>query len=102
MSEYKRFTRKVNGRYVQYSITGCYNDMNGKGDYTTGDSVEKFAELEDKIESGQLVELPFLIKVSSKYAVIVDRDKDGRLHKTHTYNIAEAEAYLIELQEGKK
>lgn len=60
---YKRFTELKtynNGKkmYVQYSVSGCYNDMNRKGDYTTGDSVDRLAELEDKIMDGRLVELP--------------------------------------------
>ena len=60
---YKRFTELKtynNGKkmYVQYSVSGCYNDMNRKGDYTTGDSVDRLAELEDKIENGTLVESP--------------------------------------------
>ena len=65
MSDYKRFTEfkpyrqdASKGRYIQYCVTGCYNDMNHKGDYTTGESVDRLAELEDKIEQGTLIELP--------------------------------------------
>ena len=58
MSERKRFTELKNGRYVQYRVTGCYNDCDCKGDYTTGASVDRLAELEDKIEQGTLIELP--------------------------------------------
>lgn len=63
MENFKRFTELKtypNGKkgYIQYSVSGCYNDMNCKGDYTTGESVDRFAELEDKMENGTLVELP--------------------------------------------
>lgn len=62
---YERFTEfkpykqgESKGRYVQYCVTGCYNDMNRKGDYTTGASVDRLAELKNKIERGTLIELP--------------------------------------------
>ena len=61
----KRFTEfkpyrqgESEGRYVQYAVTGCGNDSDRKGDYTTGASVDRLAELEDKIEKGTLIELP--------------------------------------------
>lgn len=74
---YKRFTELKtynNGKkmYVQYSVSGCYNDMNRKGDYTTGDSVDRLAELEDKIEDGTLVFIdePFYSKCNNSWAVV--------------------------------
>lgn len=67
---------------------------------------EELAEL--KAENERLkkrlentVVLPCLINVSSKYAVIVDRDKNGQLYKTHSYPKQAAEARLKELQEVK-
>ena len=89
---YKRLTKK--GGYTK--------DLDLKQELGYSYIYTRLSELENKIMDGTLIELPFLIKVSSKYAVIVDRDKDGRLHKTHTYNIAEAESKLKELQETQK
>ena len=89
---YKRLTKK--GGYTK--------DLDLKQELGYSYIYTRLSELENKIMDGTLIELPFLIKVSSKYAVIVDRDKDGRLHKTHTYNIAEAESKLKELQEKQK
>lgn len=91
MSEYKRLTKQKWSNGIDLTQELGYSHI-----------YKRLHELEDKIMDGTLIELPFLIKVSSKYAVIVDRDKDGRLHKTHTYNIAEAESKLKELQEGRK
>lgn len=76
---HKRFTELkeyANGQksYVQYSVTGCYNDMNRKGDYTTGASVDRLGELEDKIEKGTLIELP--CKVGD--TIFVPWEYDGR------------------------
>lgn len=74
---YKRFTELKtynNGKkmYVQYSVSGCYNDMNRKGDYTTGDSVDRLAELEDKIENGTLIELPCNCKIGDLVYGVAD------------------------------
>ena len=50
MSEYKRLTVKNVGIYTQI-----------KDDYSTFDCLRRLAELEDKIENGTLVELPFVV-----------------------------------------
>ena len=50
MSEYQRLTVKNVGRYTQI-----------KDDYSTFDCLRRLAELEDKIENGTLVELPFVV-----------------------------------------
>lgn len=104
MSGYKRLTNKDwKENYDIFEDVCCDTCAEDCGECERNfNALVRLAEIEDKIENGTLIELPFLIKVSSKYAVIVDRDKDGRLHKTHTYNIAEAEVRLKELQDGKK
>lgn len=57
-TELKTYHSNYKG-YVQYSVSGCYNDMNCRGDYTTGDSVDRFAELENKLEDGTLIDVRF-------------------------------------------
>ena len=125
---YKRFTELKtynNGKkmYVQYSVIGCYNDMNRKGDYTTGDSVDRLAELEDKIENGTLLEV---LKVGDTATAIIDtlaydnslqkvkieglayivKDENGDMTFQHISRIfpneKEAEAKLKELQADKQ
>ncbi len=91
-----RFTELVNGLYIQRKISGCYNDMNGKGDYTTGRSVDRLAELEDKLESGQLVELP--CKVGDLiYIVYLDDDYEYKIAKTECigFNIRRGDIDII-------
>ena len=62
MSEYKRLTRKdENGRWVaEAGFYGIYLDnVQPKcKDMIYGDVINRLAELEDKIESGELAELP--------------------------------------------
>lgn len=63
----------------------------------------RLAELEDKLENGQLVELPCLVNtLSPKYKVIVYRGKDGALYKTHQFETREAETRLKELRDKLK
>ena len=84
----KRFTEFHDGKYKLYGIGGCYNDMNCKGDYTVGKGVEHFAELEDKIENGTLVELPVPFGTelyflhSHEYA---DRPTSPTIHSTNKW-----------------
>ena len=134
---YKRLTELKtysNGKkmYVQYSVSGCYNDMNRKGDYTTGDSVDRLAELEDKIMDGRLVELPckvgdkvyevfkehkppFIQETTIEKIVITEKGFKLRLSRNSVYETAisslgrtifltesEAKAKLKELQEKQK
>lgn len=72
----KRFTEfkpyrqgESEGRYVQYAVTGCGNDSDHKGDYTTGASVDRLAELEDKIEQGTLKEEKTCKNISEMHPV---------------------------------
>lgn len=60
---------------------------------------KQIAELTNRLENAVL--LPCLINVSSEYAVIVDRDKNGQLYKTHTYPKQAAEVRLKELEEER-
>lgn len=64
MSEYKRFTEKRNGKNVIPLLNSvCGVDLpkwtiakeSDIRQYLSGDAVDKFAELEDKIENGLLV-----------------------------------------------
>lgn len=48
------------------------------------------------------VELPFLIHVSNKYALIVFRDGYGKISKTYTMEIREAEERLKKMKEQKQ
>lgn len=67
--------------------------------YINSPIVDRLAELEDKIEDGTLVELPCIVStLSPKYVVIVFRGKDGKLYKTHSFDIKDAEAKLKELK----
>ena len=60
MSEYKRLTRKDDkGRWVaEAGRYGVYLDSETHADMMHGNIVDRLAELENKIESGELVELP--------------------------------------------
>lgn len=65
MSEYKRLTRKdQKGRWIaDANHFGLYIDTTGQTRYgdvevVYGDVINRLAELENKIESGELVELP--------------------------------------------
>lgn len=49
-------------------------------------------------ELKQSAKLPCMIKVSSKYAVVIDRDASGNLYKTHSMDIASAKTRLKELE----
>ena len=93
MSDYKRFTEfkpyrqdASKGRYIQYCVTGCYNDMNHKGDYTTGESVDRLAELENGIEQGYIKILP--VRAGDKIYVVPSKASYGinRMHKTFKEN----------------
>ena len=93
MSDYKRFTEfkpyrqdASKGRYIQYCVTGCYNDMNHKGDYTTGESVDRLAELENGIEQGYIKILP--VRIGDKIYVVPSKACYGinRMHKTFKEN----------------
>ncbi|MBQ3047086.1 MAG: hypothetical protein II988_07315 [Clostridia bacterium] len=79
MENFKRFTELKtypNGKegYIQYSVSGCYNDMNCKGDYTTGESVDRLAELENKIENKTLIDLPCKVDDVFYYANILTNE----------------------------
>ena len=58
MSEYKRLTRKdEKGRWVaKAGFYGVYLDDNTNTDMMHGELVDRLSELEDKIESGELIE----------------------------------------------
>lgn len=77
MSEYKRFTKKdkyghwytdtkindrfmwsINGKIWERDLTHCAFD---------GEAIDRLAELEDKIENGQLVEIP---DITHKFAIV--------------------------------
>lgn len=50
---FKQIPHKINKNIIKGIYTIC-NDMDGQGDYIKGDIVDKIAELEDKIESGEI------------------------------------------------
>lgn len=52
---FKQIPHKINRNIIRGAHTIC-NDMDGQGDYIVGDIVDKIADLEDKIESGELVD----------------------------------------------
>ena len=60
MNEYKRLTRQnAKGEWVANAgHYGVYLDPETHADMIYGDIVNRLAELENKIESGELVELP--------------------------------------------
>lgn len=60
------------------------------------------AESEPVRNDVDVVELPFLIHVSSKYAIIIFRDEYGKISKTYTMEIREAEERLKKLKERKQ
>lgn len=69
--------------------------------------IERLAELEDKLESGQLVELPCLREISfmgQKTYELLFVGKSGRVYSDLYYDFQKeaAEARLKELHEGKQ
>ena len=52
---FKQIPHKINRNIIRGVHTIC-NDMDGQGDYIIGDMVDKIADLEDKIESGEIVD----------------------------------------------
>lgn len=107
---YKRFTEKRNGKNViplLNSVCGVEfpkwtiakeTDIR---QYLSGDAVDKFAELEDKIENGTLQEIPFMQKgqYGNRWYVYY-RKKTGNKNITWKmyYSKAEAEKKLKDLQ----
>lgn len=104
-------TREELERYRKYFATFPELEiLHWSGNYRNrGETVRTYlnTELKAPTDSKQVskdvdaVELPFLIHVSSKYAVIIFRDKYGKISKTHTFETAEAEARLKKLKEQK-
>lgn len=93
MSDYKRLTKQA----------GWHKDIDLKDELGYSYIYQRLAELENKIEQGTLIELPFIIKCSTKYAVVVARSGRGRrLYKTVTMPIDEAEAILKAMKEKKE
>lgn len=45
---------------------------------------------------GKSITLPYLLCTSSKFACVIWRDADGKVHKTHTFPIDEAKGVLEE------
>lgn len=52
---FKQIPHKINKNIIKGIYTIC-NDLDGQGDYIKGDIVDKIAALEDKIESGEIVD----------------------------------------------
>lgn len=74
---YERLTIKRNSKnYIKTPVDGIHaclfiSNRLGKYEYTTGNAIDRLAELEDKIENGTLVELP--CKVGDRvYAIFQD------------------------------
>ena len=118
MKDYQRLTVKNVGRYTQI-----------KDDYSTFDCLRRLAELEDKIENGQLLELPckigdtvyevfkshkppFIQKTTIEKIILTEKGLKLKLARNSLYETAisslgktlfltefEAETKLKELQE---
>lgn len=50
---FRQIPHKISKNIIK-GIHTIYNDMDRQGDYITGDVVDKIADLEDKIESGEI------------------------------------------------
>lgn len=48
-----------------------------------------------------LIELPYLLCTSRKFACVIWRDKDGKVNKTYTMPIEEAKRFLAEKESDK-
>lgn len=84
--EYKRFTEKRNGKNViplRNAVCGVglpkwsIEEHSDVQSFLSGDSVDRLAELEDKIEQGTLIEVPY--KFGSTLYFIVINKKGGEL-----------------------
>lgn len=65
--------------------------------------IDRLFELEDKMESGLLLELPCIAYNVKECRYQIISTKNGRIYASKLYrNRKEAEARLKELQEGKK
>ena len=90
MKEYKRLTKRLmcsNAPFTEYA--------------SDNEVLQRLAELEDKIENGTLIELPFIQKGQyNKRWYVYYRKKTGNKNITWKmyYSKAEAEAKLKELQ----
>lgn len=92
---------------IQYSDENGLNVVRGKFCYwmNYSDYGTKWVAHKNKEEAeGKSITLPYLLCTSSKFACVIWRDKDGRVHKTYTMPIDEAKGVLKEkekLQNGK-
>lgn len=102
MSEYKRLTRKdEKGRWVaEAGFYGVYLDnVQPKGkDMIYGDAINRLAKLEDKIESGELLELPkkeaYVARDGGLTVRVVYLGKDGRVHFEYCNTEQQADDFL--------
>ena len=121
MSDYKRLTKKEGiGRFVNHDCitcsqhkddrTGC--DFCGGSEYSNnwccGVLYNRLAELEDKIENGTLIELPYLHHhkeningLNYEFWQVVFNYKGAILKTKVIYDKAEAEAELAKIR-GQK
>ena len=104
MSEYKRLTEKVKDCF-QYDLKDFKHKIGEFGDYDAffaySMAVKRLGELEDKIESGTLVELPRIIHPNEQEWFVQYQYESGIINCNVFYSEAEAEAKLKELQ-GKE
>lgn len=105
MSEYKRLTEKVKDCF-QYDLKDFKHKIGEFGDYDAffaySMAVKRLGELEDKIESGTLVELPRIIHPNEQEWFVQYQYESGIINCNVFYSEAEAEAKLKELQEKEE
>ena len=102
MSEYKRLTRKdEKGRWVaEAGFYGIYLDnVQPKGkDMVYGELIDRLAELENKIESGVIVELPkkeaYVARDGGLTVRVVYRGEEGRVHFEYCNSEQQADEFL--------
>ena len=58
MNEQKRYTKKYDGTRTRCRVELCYpTPLSVKEEWVCGEAIDRFSELEDKLESGKLLEL---------------------------------------------
>ena len=100
MSEYKRLTRKdEKGRWVaEAGHYGIHLDNDLHANIIHGELVNRLAELEDKIERGELVALPkkeaYVARDGGLTVRVVYLGEDGRVHFEYCNTEQQADDFL--------
>lgn len=100
-SENAYTTHDFHGEYCRkvppYLDGFCYGWQGSGGFYKYEEYSTKWLAYKNKEEAeGKSITLPYLLCTSSKFACVVWRDTEGKVHKTYTMPIDEAKGVLKE------